>query len=165
MEDENKKDDPNNGFGDVFSFFTDLVKGMTDDDTMEKLVSQIFSEQRTNIASKFDEIDVAVIMLLSGYLLEQGLKDLTTLQIIQAVNSAKGVSMLALDMRDNGLEVTNDQVWDSVSKVLSTVLEFGFAACHQGLLAAGVDCAPPKANKGNFGDIGIEDPFKDSPEA
>ena len=104
-------------------------------------------------------------MLASGYLLDPKLKEHSTFSLLQGIFTTRGIDLIMADMRDNGMEVSFDQVHEAMDRVFSFVMEFGISSIHKGLLKAGVDCSPPKSNKLNFGDIGIEDPFKDSPEA
>lgn len=137
----------------------------SDQDLMGEFLKKTFEAKTNKVAKDFNKTEIGVIMLLSGYLLDPTFKELSSYSLFRAVGETKGVEAIMADMRSNGVEVTYDQVAQAIDSVMSYVIEFGVASLHQGLLTQGIDCSPPKASKLDFGDIGIEDPFKDSPEA
>ena len=137
----------------------------SNEDLIGEFLKKTFQAKTDKVAKDFNKTEIGVIMLLSGYLLDPGMKEISSYSLFRAVGEVKGIEAIMADMRSNGVEVTYEQVAEAIDSVMSYVIEFGLASLHQGLLSQGIDCSPPKADKTGFGDIGIEDPFKDSPEA
>lgn len=137
----------------------------SDQELMNEFLNKTFQAKTDKVAKNFNKTEIGVIMLLSGYLLDPGLKEISSYGVFRAMGEVKGIEAIMGDMRSNGVEVTYDQVAEAIDNVMSYIVEFGIASLHQGLLSQGIDCSPPKSDKTGFSDIGIEDPFKDSPEA
>ena len=151
--------------GSLDSIMDSLNPKSSGQELINEFLKKTFQAKTDKVAKDFNKIEIAVIMLVSGYLLDPGMKELSSFSLIRAFGEVKGIEAVMGDMRSNGVEATYDQVAEAIDSVMSYVVEFGIASLHQGLLSQGIDCSPPKADKSGFGDIGIEDPFKDSPEA
>ena len=151
--------------GSLDSILDSLNPKASDADLMNEFLKRTFQAKTDKVAKDFNKTEIGVIMLLSGYLLDPSLKEISSYSLFRAMGEVKGIEAIMADMRSNGVEVTYDQVAEAIDNVMSYIVEFGIASLHQGLLSQGIDCSPPKADKSDFGDIGIEDPFKDSPEA
>lgn len=147
------------------SIFDSLDTNASDEALLDEFLVKSFEEKKKKVAKDLNQIEIATIMLLSGYLIDPKLKNHSSSNMLKAVASIRGIEAFAEDMRENGMEVSFDQVAEAVDNVMSYIIEFGLASVHHGMMTMGVDCTPPKSRKQNFGDIGIEDPFKDSPEA
>lgn len=145
--------------------FDSLRDGACEKEVMEDFLMKTFEEKKKKVASELSQTEIAVVMLLSGYLIEPKLKDRSTFEIVNSLGHVEGVEAFAADMRANGLEVTFDQVAIAITNVISHIMQFGLASLHHGLMVGDVDCSPPRTRDKNFEDLGIEDPFKDSPES
>ena len=144
------------------SIFNSLNPESTDKEIMDEFLVKTFNEKKLKVALDFTQIDIAVTMLLSGYLIEPKLREMPSFAIINALSTPKAIGAFVADMRENGMEVSHEQVAEALSNVMSYIIEFGLASVHHGLMMADVDCAPPKARDRNFEDLGIEDPFKEN---
>lgn len=142
--------------------FDSLNSEASDKDLLDEFLLKTFEEKKKKVAKDFTQIEIAVVMLLSGYLVDPKLRDHSTFTLMSAISSPKGVEYFVTDMRANGMEVSHEQVAEAVDNVMSYVVEFGVASVHHGLMIAEVDCAPPKARNTQFEDLGIEDPFKEN---
>lgn len=138
---------------------------LPDEQLVNQLITQVLSVREETVARNLTTIDIGIVMIASGYLLDPNLKEHSTFSLLQGIFTKRGIDLIMADMRENGMEVSFDQVHMAMDKVFSFVMEFGLSSLHKGMIKAGVDCSPPNSNNLNFGDIGIEDPFKDSPEA
>lgn len=157
------EDEIQNDLEKMMSFIKDVSESkLMDDQFVSNLVASIMAAREENVAKSFNSIEIGVIMLTSGYLLDPKLKGHSTFTLLQGIFSKKGIDFIVLDMRENGMEVSFDQVHEAMDKVFSYVLEFGLASLHKGMLTAGVDCSPPASKKLNFEDMGIKDPFKEN---
>lgn len=142
--------------------FDSLNPESTDKDLMDEFLVKTFNEKKLKVAKDLTQADIAVTMLLSGYLIDPKLKNLPSLAVMSSLTTPKGIAAFVADMRENGMEVSHEQVAEALSNVLSYIIEFGLASVHHGLMMADVDCAPPKVRDKNFEDLGIEDPFKEN---
>lgn len=129
---------------------------------MGEFVAKTFDAKKRKVAEDFNQVDVAVAMLLAGYILSPALKGISSFDVMVSLREVKAVEAFVADMRSNGMEVSFDQVAEAIDKVMSYVVEFGLAAIQHGFMLADVDCAPPKARNRKFEDLGIEDPFKEN---
>ena len=145
--------------------FESLNPESSDKDLMDDFLVKTFDEKKKKVAKDFSSIEIAVVMLLSGYLIDPKLRDHSSFAMMSAISSHKGIQAFTQDMRENGIEASFDQVAEALDNVMSFIVEFGLASVNHGLMIADVDCAPPKSRNRQFEDLGIEDPFKDSPEA
>lgn len=144
------------------SIFDSMNTEASDKDLMDEFLVKTFNEKKMKVAKEFTQIEIAVTMLLSGYLIDPKLHGISSFQMIAALRETKGIEAFAGDMRENGMEVSFDQVAEAIDTVMSYLVEFGLASLHHGLMLADVDCAPPKARNTQFEDLGIEDPFKEN---
>lgn len=142
--------------------FDSLNHESSDKDLLGEFLLKTFEEKKKKVAKDFSQIEVAVMMLLSGYLVDPRLREVSPFRMMASLQESKAVEAFVGDMRSNGMEVSFDQVAEAIDNVMSYVVEFGVASVHHGLLIAEVDCAPPKARNTQFEDLGIEDPFKEN---
>lgn len=142
--------------------FNNMNPQASDRELMDDFLTKTFNQKKKKVAKDFTQIEVAAAMLLSGYLIDPRLKEISSFSLLTSLSESKGIEAFASDMRANGMEVSFDQVAEAIDTVMSYVVEFGLASVQQGLMTADVDCAPPKARNRHFEDLGIEDPFKEN---
>lgn len=142
--------------------FASLNPESSDKGMMEEFLLKTFNEKKKKVSEDFNQVEIAATMLLSGYLIDPRLRDLSSFQMMASLRETKAIEAFAADMRENGMEVSFDQVAEAIDNVMSYVVEFGLASLHQGFMMANIDCAPPKARNKHFEDLGIQDPFKEN---
>jgi len=115
---------------------------------------------------EMSQIEIGLLMLISGYLTEPSLRDKSTAQIVTAITETpQGLAMVTKALRDNGVETTDLEVTAELDVLISRLLTIGINRALMACAQYDIDVTPPCSSKKKFGDIGIEDPFKDSPQA
>lgn len=130
-----------------------------------KMLSKITQERFLEEARSLSNIGIGVLMVVTGYLIDPKLQEKSTLMILSSFLERNGINALVSDLRSNGVEATFDQVYTELLGIIDFCLLNGLAGLQAALTGSGRDVSPPKSSKLDFDDIGIENPFKDSPEA
>jgi hypothetical protein len=150
---------------------------MTDDDKKPSFLDQLnmvlgkitrtLSESAVERSAKeMSQIEIGLLMLIAGYLSDPSLGDKSIAEIVAAISETpQGLEIITKALRGNGVETTDLEVMSELDKLLSRVLATGINAMLLACADQGIDVTPPCSSDKKFGDIGIEDPFKDSPQA
>ena len=130
-----------------------------------RMLSKITQERFLEEAKSLSNIGVGVLMVMTDYLIDPKLQEKSILLILSTLLERDGINAVVSDLRSNAVEATFDQVYKELLEIVDFCLLNGLAGLQAALTGSGRDVSPPKSSKLDFDDIGIENPFKDSPEA
>ena len=134
-------------------------------DILLALYHSLAIRQAEKSAKALNQLETGVFMIMSSYLIDPKAQEIPALELISLVINKKGQDALIGDLRENGIEATPEEVSEALIKLLSLCIESGMATMSIALQSCGNEfIAPPGKQPFDIGELGIEDPFKDSPE-